>query len=163
MRKRIAIFGGSLFQDIRVENNSYILTGNNSVLNLKNAYNIDNYSVQGLTAERALRLIKTLPIKEMYNDCIIALGENDIDCYYNFNKVLDEILDYLLEANVRPILVSLSKEYLNKDKAHLIQKIIDNQAIEKNVDYIYEGETEKTVSYIVKDNCNIEKAILALC
>ena len=41
-----------------------------------------------------------------------------------------------------------------------LKKIIDNQAIEKNVDYIYEGETEKTVSYIVKDNCNIEKAIL---
>ncbi|MDE5714888.1 MAG: hypothetical protein K2I42_02025 [Anaeroplasmataceae bacterium] len=163
MRKRIAIFGGSLFQDIKIENKKYITTKNQVSIKLSKNYDIENYSVQGLTAYRALHLIRSIPIKELYNDCIIALGENDLNHPLAFEGVLKEIINELLKNNVRPLLVSLPKEILSSEAAYMIQDAIDRVAVDMNIDYIYEGNTDKMVSYVVLDDEDMSNAILELC
>ncbi len=163
MRKRIAIFGGSLFQDIKLENKKFIITHNQVSIKLSKNYDIENYSVQGLTASRALRLIKAIPIQELYNDCILALGEWDMENPSAFEGTLKEIIQELLKNNVRPLLVSLPQDLLKNEVAVNIQNAIDHVAVEMNVDYIYEGNTNKTVSYIVLDDEDMSNAILELC
>ncbi|MCM1130910.1 MAG: hypothetical protein NC310_02150 [Roseburia sp.] len=163
MKKNIAIFGGSLFQDIKYENGKYIPTSKQSVIKLSGYYRIDNYSLEGMNIERASHLIQSLPMKELYNDCILALGEHDIEHPDFFEKSLRKIIDELQENHIRPLLVSLPKEIMQNPKAILIQDILDKIAVEKNVDYIYEGHTTKLVSYMILENQDIANAILYLC
>lgn len=163
MRKNIAIFGGSLFQDIKYENGNYVPTGMQSVIQLSKEYNIDNYSLSGMTIKRAKNLIQALPMKEIYSDCILALGEADLEDPKMFELSLKEIIDYLQEEHIRPLLVSLPKEIMNNPKAMHIQEILDKIAVEKNIDYIYEGKTTKLVSYMVLEDQDFTNAILHLC
>lgn len=163
MKKSIAIFGGSLFQDIKYDKGKYIPTSKQSVIKLSNNYRIDNYSLEGMNIERAKHLIQKLPMKNLYSDCILALGEQDIDNPELFEKSLCDIIDELQENHIRPLLVSLPKELMLNPKAIFLQDIIDKIAVEKNIDYIYEGETTKLVSYMVLENQDITNAILYLC
>ena len=163
MRKSIAVFGGSLFQDIRYENGEFIPTPMQSVIQLSKEYKIDNYSVMGLKMERATRLIKSLPMKGNYSDCILALGEEDLEDPLSFKKDLVESIEYLKSNDIRPLLVSLPKDMMQNKNGFQIQDILDQIAVEKNVDYIYEGETSKLVSYIILDHNDLPSAILNLC
>lgn len=163
MRKRICIFGGSLFQDIKLEKNSYRTTAKQSAIRLAKNYDIDNFSMENMTIKRAFRLIQSLPVEDLYSDCILALGEADLGNGEEFNCLLPQIIAYLQERNIRPLLVSLPQELLNQADARIIQDVIDECALAYNVDYIYEGTTSKTVSYIVLDDIEMGQAILALC
>ncbi|MDE5545863.1 MAG: hypothetical protein K2I88_00205 [Anaeroplasmataceae bacterium] len=163
MKKNIAIFGGSLFEDIKNVEGNYIPTSMQAVIKLAKEYNIDNYSLGGMQIERAKRLIQLLPMKELYSDCILALGEADLDNPLEFEASLRQIIDHLQEQHIRPLLVSLPKELMNDSKAIFIQNIIDKIAVEKNVDYIYEGQTSKLVSYVVLEEADYFNAILYLC
>lgn len=163
MRKRIAVFGGSLFQDIKLESGKYITTSKQALIKLSNKYDIDNFSLTGLTIERAYRLLKGLDIKKVYNDCILALGEADLNDVTSFENNLSKTIEYLLNNDVRPLLVSLPAEILTDSRAMAIQEIIDHVAIKYNIDYIYDGRTDKIVSYIVLDNDDMSNAILELC
>lgn len=80
-----------------------------------------------------------------------------------FEGTLKEIIQELLKNNVRPLLVSLPQDLLKNEVAVNIQNAIDHVAVEMNVDYIYEGNTNKTVSYIVLDDEDMSNAILELC
>lgn len=163
MKKSIAIFGGSLFQDIKYENNSYIPTSKQSAIKLSNHYRIDNYSLEGMDIARAKHLIHSLPMKALYSDCILALGEQDMNHPDFFEESLREIIDELQRNHIRPLLVSLPKELMQNSKAMQIQDILDTIAVEKNIDYIYEGQTTKLVSYMVLENQDFTNAILYLC
>ncbi|MDE7263976.1 MAG: hypothetical protein K2N64_04885 [Anaeroplasmataceae bacterium] len=163
MKKRIAIFGGSLFQDLRIEEERYIPTGMQTVIELAKEYDIDNYSMMGMSITRAKRLIEALPMQELYSDCILALGEADFDQPKLFQEILEELIDTLQHKHIRPLLVSLPKKLSKERKALEIQESIDQLAVKKNVDYIYEGKTTKQVSYVVLENRDITKAILNLC
>ncbi len=163
MRKRIAVFGGSLFQDIKLESGKYITTSKQALIKLANKYDIDNYSLTGLTIQRAYRLLKGLDMKKVYNDCILALGEADLNNVASFEENLREIIEYLLANDIRPLLVSLPAEMLVDPRAMTIQEIIDQMAVKYNVDYIYDGRTDKIVSYAVIDNDDMSNAILELC
>lgn len=159
MRRRIAVFGGSLFEEVRFENNTFNILNNKTVSDLKNKYDIDNYSCKGLNSDRVLRLVKNINVNELYSTCIIALGENEVnDRLFELN--LSQIIGHLLVNNVRPILVSLPLSF--DDKLNL-QDVIDRLSVDMNVDYIYNGFTDKQVSYIVKDKKDMKKAILELC
>ena len=159
MRRRIAVFGGSLFEEVRFENNTFNILNNKTVSDLKNKYDIDNYSCKGLNSDRVLRLVKNINVNELYSTCIIALGENEVnDRLFELN--LSQIIGHLLVNNVRPILVSLPLSF--DDKLNL-QDVIDRLSVDMNVDYIYNGLTDKQVSYIVKDKKDMKKAILELC
>ena len=159
MRRRIAVFGGSLFKEVRFENNTFNILNNKTVSDLKNKYDIDNYSCKGLNSDRVLRLVKNINVNELYSTCIIALGENEVnDRLFELN--LSQIIGHLLVNNVRPILVSLPLSF--DDKLNL-QDVIDRLSVDMNVDYIYNGLTDKQVSYIVKDKKDMKKAILELC
>ena len=163
MKKSIAIFGGSLFQDIRYEKGNYIPTTRQTVVKLSKEYNIDNYSVDGMNIARAKALIDALPMKELYSDCILALGEADIYHTEEFEFFLQKIIDTLQNQHIRPLLVSLPKKLMSNPKAILLQDILDKIAVEKNVDYIYEGKTTKLVSYMILDDQDFTNAILYLC
>lgn len=159
MRRRIAVFGGSIFEEVRFENNTFNILNNKTVSDLKNKYDIDNYSCKGLNSDRVLRLVKNINVNELYSTCIIALGENEVnDRLFELN--LSQIIGHLLVNNVRPILVSLPLSF--DDKLNL-QDVIDRLSVDMNVDYIYNGFTDKQVSYIVKDKKDMKKAILELC
>ena len=159
MRRRIAVFGGSLFEEVRFENNTFNILNNKTVSDLKNKYDIDNYSCKGLNSDRVLRLVKNINVNELYSTCIIALGENEVnDRLFELN--LSQIIGHLLVNNVRPILVSLPLSF--DDKLNL-QDVIDRLSVDMNVAYIYNGFTDKQVSYIVKDKKDMKKAILELC
>lgn len=159
MRRRIAVFGGSIFEEVRFENNTFNILNNKTVSDLKNKYDIDNYSCKGLNSDRVLRLVKNINVNELYSTCIIALGENEVnDRLFELN--LSQIIGHLLVNNVRPILVSLPLSF--DDKLNL-QDVIDRLSVDMNVDYIYNGLTDKQVSYIVKDKKDMKKAILELC
>lgn len=163
MRKRIAIFGGSLFQDIKLEKNTYRTTAKQAVVRLAKCYDIDNYSMEDMSIRRAFRLIQSLPVQGLYNDCILALGEADLGNVEEFRNLLPQIISYLLNRDIRPLLVSLPKDLLNQEEARNIQSIIDDCAVAYNIDYIYEGNTSKTVSYVVLDDHEMGQAIVALC
>lgn len=163
MKKSIAIFGCSLFQDIKYKDGRYHPTQMQTVIQLTNQYKIDNYSLEGMTTSRAKRLIASLPMKKLYENCILSLGEAELDYPEAFEKNLIEIISMLQKKCVRPLLVSLPKEMMSNEKAVLIQDILDKVAVEKNVDYIYEGETTKLVSYKVLENQGFTDAILNLC
>ena len=107
MRKSIAIFGGSLFQDIIYSNGKYIPTNKQASIKLSNNYKIDNYSLQGLSIQRVKKLLLQLPMKELYSDCILALGEADLTDVETFATTIEEIIEYLQENHVHPLLVSL--------------------------------------------------------
>ena len=159
MRRRIVVFGGSIFEEVRFENNTFNILNNKTVSDLKNKYDIDNYSCKGLNSDRVLRLVKNINVNELYSTCIIALGENEVnDRLFELN--LSQIIGHLLVNNVRPILVSLPLSF--DDKLNL-QDVIDRLSVDMNVDYIYNGLTDKQVSYIVKDKKDMKKAILELC
>ena len=159
MRRRIAVFGGSIFEEVRFENNTFNILNNKTVSDLKNKYDIDNYSCKGLNSDRVLRLVKNINVNELYSTCIIAFGENEVnDRLFELN--LSQIIGHLLVNNVRPILVSLPLSF--DDKLNL-QDVIDRLSVDMNVDYIYNGFTDKQVSYIVKDKKDMKKAILELC
>lgn len=163
MRKRIAVFGGSLFEDIKIEEKKYKPTHRKSVINLSKYHSIDNFSYEGLTIERSYRILKALPVESLYDDCIIALGEGDLDNSNDFEAYLILILDYLEKHNIRAMLVSLPTTLLNDTRAIYLQNIIDRVALNRNIDYIYEGKTDKIVSYEVLDDEEMTKAILELC
>lgn len=159
MRRRIAVFGGSLFEEVRFENNTFNILNNKNIIDLKNKYDIDNYSCKGLNSDRVLRLVKNINVNELYSTCIIALGENEVnDRLFELN--LSQIIGHLLVNNVRPILVSLP---LSFDDQLNLQDVIDRLSVDMNVDYIYNGFTDKQVSYIVKDKKDMKKAIMELC
>ncbi|MDE6408239.1 MAG: hypothetical protein K2K48_02945 [Anaeroplasmataceae bacterium] len=163
MKKSIAIFGGSLFEDIKYVKGSYEPTSMQAVIKLAKEYNIDNYSLGGMKIERAKRLIELLPMKELYSDCILALGEADIENPIEFESSLRNIIDYLQDQHIRPLLVSLPQELMSDARAVSIQDCIDRIAVEKNIDYIYEGKTTKLVSYMVLEEEDFSNAILYLC
>ena len=163
MRKKLAIFGGSLFQDIKYENGAYIPTSMQAVVKLSKEYTLDNYSLEGMSIARAKRLIHALPMKELYSDCVLALGEADLDAPLEFEQGLRSIIDSLQEQHIRPLLVSLPKALMANPKSYPIQEIIDRIAVEKNIDYIYEGKTTKLVSYMVLEDKDFTNAILYLC
>lgn len=162
MRKSLAIFGGSLFQDIKYEKGNFIPTSKQTAIQLSKEYIIDNYSFDGLDIKRTKRLIYALPIQK-YSDCILALGEADLMHPDAFEKDLIELVDYLEKKEVRPLLVSLPKELMFQSQAIQLQNSIDKIAIEKNIDYIYEGKTSKQVSYMVEEPEDWTNAILSLC
>ncbi len=162
MRKSLAIFGGSLFQDIKYEKGNFIPTSKQTVIELAKEYTIDNYSLQNMTIKRAKQLIYKLPIKK-YNDCILALGEADLLNPVEFANDLNEIIDFLEENEIRPLFVSLPQEVMKNPLASKLQATIDSIAVEKNIDYIYEGKTSKLVSYMVVEPKDWTSAILSLC
>lgn len=163
MRKGIAIFGGSLFQDIKYTNGTYIPTLNQAAVKLAGNYEIDNYSLVGMNSERVKKYVTLLPMKKLYNHCILALGEAELEYPEAFEKNLNEIIDLLQKKCIRPLLVSLPKELMVSDKGMKIQEVLDTVAVNKNIDYIYEGNTTKLVSYKVIDDQDFTKAIMDLC
>lgn len=163
MRKRILILGGSLFQNIIYNDGNYILKNNQFNSILAKDYDIDNFSMENLTVTRALGIIKHINLKGVYSDCIVALGEYDLNDNLNFNKEFNQLIDILYENDIRPVLVSLPLDKINDSRYLNIQNIIDNTAIEKNIDYIYEGKTDKIVSYQVLESNQLFNAILELC
>ena len=163
MRKRILILGGSLFQNIIYNDGNYILKNNQFNSILAKDYDIDNFSMENLTVTRALGIIKHINLKGVYSDCIVALGEYDLNENMNFNKEFNQLIDILYENDIRPVLVSLPLDKINDSRYLNIQNIIDNTAIEKNIDYIYEGKTDKIVSYQVLESNQLFNAILELC
>lgn len=163
MRKRIAVFGNSLFQDIKFENNKYVTTKKQTTIHLSKLHDIDNYSMESLTMDRAFKLIQALPLKNLYQDCIIALGEADGNQPEQFKSILFQMIEYLQANNIRPLLVSLPEEMLVSPQAYQIQSAIDEAAVYYNVDYIHEGKTNKMVSYVVSNDCEMLRAITDLC
>ena len=163
MRKSIAIFGGSLFQDIKYKDGEYYPTHMQSAVQLATQYKIDNYSLDGMTTARAKKFIASLPMKKLYDHCVLALGEAEQNYPEAFEKNLIEIVHMLQKKCVRPLLVSLPKQLMASEKGILIQSILDRVAVENNIDYIYEGETTKLVSYKVLENQDFTDAILSLC
>ncbi len=163
MTKNIAIIGGSLFQEMKFENNCFIPTSINIIANLSKEYNIDNYSTNKMTSFKALDLVDKLIVNNNYGQCILAIGENDFDDANSFKNNLKYIINKLQSNNIRVILVSLPKEFIYNPKLILIQEILDNIAIENNIDYIYNGKNDKIVSYTIFNESDFKKAIINLC
>ncbi len=163
MTKNIVIVGGSLFQEMKFENGRFIPTSFNTVANLSKDYNIDNYSTDKMTSIIAKKLVDKLILDSNYSQCILALGENDFNDSYSFRKNLNYIIRKLQTNDIRVILVSLPKEVMYNPKAILIQEILDNIAIQYNIDYIYYGKNDKIVSYTVIKENDLKNAIINLC
>lgn len=163
MTKNIAIIGGSLFQEMKFENGSFILSSINNVINLSKEYNIDNYSTDKMTSIKAKNLVDKLIVNNNYSQCILALGENDFDDYNLFRNNLNYIIKKLQANDIRVILVSLPINVMFNPKAILIQEILDNIAIKYNIDYIYNGKNDKIVSYTIFKENDLKNAIINLC
>ncbi len=162
MKKNIAVFGGSLFQDIKIENGKYHLTSKQSIIKLSKNYDFDNFSNQFMTSQKAWDLIRQIQIQR-YSDCILALGEQDLDQLELFKYNMLEIVKYLEENQVHILMVSLPQEVMNHRNANQLQDFLDQLVLEHNIDYIYDGKTDKIVSYSVLNDQEMQKAILELC
>lgn len=163
MTKRTAIIGGSLFQDIIYENGCFIPTYMQAAVNLPKEFNIDNYSSRRMTSSRAKELISKIDMSNLYSQCILAIGEYDLDNPDLFKANLRYIIEDLQAKDIRVLLVSLPCELLYNPKAIIIQEILDNIAVQNNIDYIYDGKNDKIVSYTILEKNDLTNAIIELC
>ncbi len=165
MKKRIMIFGGSMFINEIFKNKEIKVYNNTTLTKLKDKFLVDNFSNEKLTVGKSLKLLNAFANERNYSDCILALGEADMkfESVENFKNSLLIFIDSLKQNNIRPLLVSLPKNYAKDSEALAYQKVIDEIAESKNVEYIYNGETSQTVSYKVYNNSQMKKALLNLC
>lgn len=165
MKKSIMIFGGSMFINETIKANEYKTYNNKIVVKLKEKFNIDNFSNRNLTIKKSLNFLNIFIKERVYSDCILALGEADMDktSLLDFKNSLLDMVHVLKENKIRPLLVSLPKKYKNDDIAFKYQMILDEIAQEEELEYIYNGETNQEVSYMVNNDSQMKKALMDLC
>ncbi len=164
MKKRIIVFGGSMFINMGINKGNYVLKKNKMISKLEEKFILDNFSNSSLTTETSLKYLKEFTNNRKYDSCIISLGEADV-CHIspsNFKMNLMKILDVLRNKQIRPLLVSLPDAFLKSEAAKEYQAIIDTIALEEKVEYIYNGDTDMEV-YKVKNASQMKRAILELC
>lgn len=166
MKKRIAVLGTNIFLNTKFHEGQYIAGEAKKMLKYSAAFEIDNFTKKSLTSQSAIKYIKTFSSERKYADCIIELGEadsnNNIDLI-TFEKNLVTIINYLHEEKIKPILVSLSKNLINKKGYSEYQMIIDNVALKTNVDYIYLGTDNDNASIICKSKSQTKRKIYEFC
>ena len=163
MKKKIVIFGGSLFEGIRFVNGTYQVFATKSLSELMQCCAIDNYSNQEMTSKLAYELIEKLKVKDNYDDCILALGERELDHLDEFVQNMEKIIAYLQKHHIRILLVSLPKEQMTSPNAYCLQQQLDQLAWTYNIDYLYDGVTDQCVSYQFSNDSELKHAILELC
>lgn len=166
MKKRIAVLGTNVFLNTKFENGNYLAGSAKNMLKYSTSFEIDNFTKKNLTSQKAINFIKTFSTERNYADCIIELGEadynNNVDLI-TFEKNLSELIEYLNKIDVKPILVSLSKELLNKKGYKEYQMIIDNVALKNDVKYIYLGNESDIASFVSKSNSQTKRKIFEFC
>lgn len=165
MKKNIMIFGGSLFINEAFNQMQYKVLNNKLIVKLKGKFEIDNFSSIRLTSKKALSFMKTFVEVRQYSDCILALGEADIELKNKeeFKNNLISMVNILKNNNINPLMVSLPKNYRNDMLAIEYQEIIDSVVNSENLQYVYYGDTDLDVSYKVSTKSQMKRAIIDLC
>lgn len=166
MKKRIAVLGTNVFLNTKFHDGEYIPGNAKKMLKYSLAFEIDNFTKKSLTSINALNFIKTFTSERCYADCIIELGEADSNSKIDlitFENNLYELIDYLKNNNIKPILVSLSNSIINKTGYKEYQMIIDNVALKTKVDYIYLGKENEQASFVAKTKSQTKRKIYGFC
>lgn len=165
MKKNIMIFGGSLFINEAFNQMKYKVLNNKLIVKLKGKFEIDNFSSIKLTSEKAVKFMKSFIGIRHYSDCILALGEADIELKNKeqFKNNLISMVRMLKENNINPLMVSLPKNYRNDIIAMEYQEVIDSVVNSENLQYVYYGDTDLDVSYKVNTKSQMKRAIIDLC
>lgn len=165
MKKRMLIFGGSLFMDMEFFKGSYSVRKNKILGKLKEKFETDNFSNRHLTAKQAACFATEFVKERNYADCILALGEADLQVADTmlFKESLLELIRILKNNQIHPLMVSLPSSCLKTEKGQELQRIIDDVAIQEQINYIYNGDTDLEVSYKVKSEAQMRQALLKLC
>lgn len=165
MKKNIMIFGGSLFINETYSQGNFKVLNNKVIVKLKSKFEIDNFSSIKLTAKKGLDYLLSFVKYREYSDCIIALGEADLELNnkVEFKEKLTLMVKTLKEFNICPLMVSLPKNYRNDIIAMEYQSIIDSIVNSENLQYIYYGDTDLDVSYKVSTKSQMKRAIIDFC
>lgn len=149
MKKRIAVWGGRLFQGVSYDKNlnkfQYISNNVINELSKKNSFDVDNFSMTNLDSTKALDYFtKALKYCSDYDYALIELGEeeNDLDL---LKENLVKMTDLAKEYGVKPILVTIPNVF-NEQINSLVNNAIKNVSQEHNV------KTLDVVSIINKQN-----------
>ena len=165
MKKNIMIFGGSLFINEAFNQMKYKVLNNKLIIKLKGKFEIDNFSSIKLTTSKSIKFMKEFIKVRQYSDCVIALGEADIELNNKdeFKSNLITMVNILKEHNINPLMVSLPKNYRNDIIAMEYQEIIDSVVNSENLQYVYYGDTDLDVSYKVTTKSQMKRAIIDFC
>lgn len=165
MKKRMLIFGGSLFTDMEFSCGAYSIKKNKILQKLKEKFDTDNFSNRQMTAERAACLAGEFIKERSYADCILALGEADLHGKDTalFKENMLELIRLLRTKQIRLLMVSLPSSCLKTARGRELQQIIDDIAMKEQISYIYNGDTDLEVSYKVKSEAQMKHALLELC
>lgn len=166
MKKRIAVLGTNLFLNTKLQNGEYFAGNAKKMLKYSSVFEIDNFTKKNLTSESAIKYIKAFCNERVYGDCIIELGEGDYNNNVDlitFENNLITIINLLKDLNIKPILLSLSKDIMNKKGYREYQMIIDNVALKTKVNYIYLGQENDNASIICKSKSQTKRKIYEFC
>lgn len=159
------IFGGSLFINEAFNQMKYKVLNNKLIIKLKGKFEIDNFSSIKLTTSKSIKFMKEFIKVRQYSDCVIALGEADIELNNKdeFKSNLITMVNILKEHNINPLMVSLPKNYRNDIITMEYQQIIDSVVNSENLQYVYYGDTDLDVSYKVTTKSQMKRAIIDFC
>lgn len=160
MKKNVLILGCTIFEDVKLVNNEYVINNRKLIKKLNDNYNIDNLSKGNLTSEKALKFVKCFANSRRYDLCFLALGEADIltNSLEQFKNNLLSIISILRKENIRPLLVGLPKESYNED----YEAIIADVSKKNKIEYISNIESNES-NYVVKSDLQMRKAIREIC
>ena len=160
MKKNVLILGCSIFEDVKLINNEYVINSRKLMKKLNDNYNIDNLSKDNLTSDKALKFVNSFASSRRYDLCFLALGEADLktNSLEVFKDNLLKIITVLKNENIRPLLVGLPKECYNTEFEGVIASISKTCKIE----YISNTDSNES-TYVVKSDLQMRKAIREIC
>jgi len=160
MKKRMLILGNSMFRDVDLKDNNFVIVDRNVISKLLFKYEIENISKKSMTSGVAYVFADVFTKSESFNECVIALGEADIDnlSVQDFETNLERIVSLLMSRSVKPLLVSIPKEYRND----MYENVIERVAIKYSIPYIFEGKKNKKATKSFITDFQLKKALLAI-
>lgn len=123
MKKKLAVWGGRFFQGIvyNEDSKSYQYTANDCLKEIEEKYEVVNFSMRNMNVDKAFNYIgKSLQI-DNYDFVLLALGDYEVKHLFesaftmtnllisknSFKMTLEEIICLLMDAKIKPIMVTL--------------------------------------------------------
>lgn len=147
MKKRLAIFGGEMFETLKYESREYVPLFNRVVNELKMNYEVYNFALGNKNINFHAKLIENFLEQNNFSTVILGLGEyevnKDLVTIQEFTKRFRAILTYLATKKVEVIVYLLEGNSLNV-------KRINKEILDIVVDF------EVKVAGLKKNGSNIQ-------